>query len=91
MTGDDASYYTLLAHGADGGIPASAHLATERFVAVHARMAANDHHRARAIWSGLEGLVPLLFKDANPMLRHAGRRARSPGASPGGCGVRQCR
>ncbi len=63
----DASFYTMLAHGADGGILASAHIATEQFVAVHARMAANDHHAARAEWARLESLVPLLFREANPM------------------------
>ena len=67
MTGDDASFYTMLAHGGDGGILASAHVATERFVALHARMAANDHRGARAIWSELEVVVPLLFREANPM------------------------
>jgi len=67
MTGDDASFYTMLAHGGDGGILASAHLDTERFVAVHERMAANDHRGARATWAGLESLVPLLFAEANPM------------------------
>jgi len=67
MTGDDGVFYTMLAHGADGGILASAHLATRRFVAIHERMAANDHHAARAMWSRLEPLVPLLFKEANPM------------------------
>ena len=67
MTGDDASFYTMLAHGGDGGILASAHVATERFVALHARMAANDHREARAIWSELEAVVPLLFREANPM------------------------
>ncbi|MBM3601307.1 MAG: 4-hydroxy-tetrahydrodipicolinate synthase [Alphaproteobacteria bacterium] len=67
MTGDDASFFTMLAHGADGGILAAAHLRTAEFVAVHQRMAANDHHGARAIWAGLEGLVPLLFREANPM------------------------
>jgi dihydrodipicolinate synthase/N-acetylneuraminate lyase len=36
-------------------------------VAVHERMAANDHQGARAIWSRLEPLVPLLFREANPM------------------------
>jgi 4-hydroxy-tetrahydrodipicolinate synthase len=72
MTGDDPSFYTVLAHGADGGILASAHLATERFVAVHERMVANDHRSARAVWSELEGLVPLLFREANPMpIKHA--------------------
>ena len=67
LTGDDASLYTMLAHGADGGILASSHVRTERFVAVHQRMMANDHRGARAIWSELETLVPLLFKEANPM------------------------
>ena len=67
MTGDDAVFYTMLAHGADGGILASAHVATERFVAIHARMTANDHGAAYAMWSHLETLVPLLFKEANPM------------------------
>jgi 4-hydroxy-tetrahydrodipicolinate synthase len=67
LTGDDTSFYTMLAHGADGGILASAHVQTERFVAVHARMAANDHRAARAIWSELQTLVPLLFREANPM------------------------
>jgi len=45
---------------------ASAHLDTERFVAVHERMAA-DHRGARATWARLESLVPLLFAEANPM------------------------
>src|SRR5262245_5204466 len=76
MTGDDAMYYTMLAHGADGGILASAHVATERFVAIHERMTANDHHAARAMWAALEPLVPLLFKEANPMpIKHALWRA----------------
>jgi len=67
MTGDDAAFYTMLAHGADGGILASAHVATEEFVAVHAGMLANDHHAARAGWARLESVVPLLFREANPM------------------------
>ena len=67
MTGEDAYFYTMLAHGGDGGILASSHLRTEAFVAVYERMAANDHHAARAIWAEVETLVPLLFKEANPM------------------------
>jgi 4-hydroxy-tetrahydrodipicolinate synthase len=67
MTGDDPSLYTMLAHGGDGGILASSHLATELFVEVYTRMAANDHRGARTVWSRLETLVPLLFKEANPM------------------------
>jgi 4-hydroxy-tetrahydrodipicolinate synthase len=67
MTGEDNFYYTMLAHGGDGGILASAHLRTADFVAIHDRMRANDHRGARAIWSQLEPLVPLLFSEANPM------------------------
>jgi 4-hydroxy-tetrahydrodipicolinate synthase len=67
LTGEDAYFYTMLAHGGDGGILASAHLESETFIAVYERMAANDHHGARALWSGLQTLIPLLFKEPNPM------------------------
>jgi len=67
MTGEDAYFYTMLAHGADGGILASAHLRTEFFLGVHERIADNDLHGAHALWSPLETLVPLLFREANPM------------------------
>jgi 4-hydroxy-tetrahydrodipicolinate synthase len=82
LTGEDAYFYTMLAHGGDGGILASAHLETEAFIAVHQRMAANDHHGARALWSTLEAMIPLLFKEPNPMpVKHCLWRAgliRSP-------------
>jgi 4-hydroxy-tetrahydrodipicolinate synthase len=67
MTGEDNLYYTMLAHGADGGILASAHLETAAFIEVYQRMTGNDHQGARRIWSRIEGLVPLLFREANPM------------------------
>jgi len=67
MTGDDPFFYTMLAHGGDGGILASSHLNTELFLGVYERMTKNDHHGARSLWAKLETLVPLLFKDANPM------------------------
>jgi 4-hydroxy-tetrahydrodipicolinate synthase len=67
MTGDDPSLYTMLAHGADGGILASSHLATELFLDVYTGMTANDHRGAHTTWSRLETLVSLLFKEANPM------------------------
>src|SRR5260370_33270121 len=57
----------MLAHGGDGGILASAHLETAAFLSLYERMLANDHRGARRIWSGLETLVPLLFREANPM------------------------
>ncbi|MBM4440386.1 MAG: 4-hydroxy-tetrahydrodipicolinate synthase [Candidatus Rokubacteria bacterium] len=75
MTGDDGFFYTALAHGADGGILASSHVRTERFLEVYARMKANDHEGARAAWTELDALVPLLFGEANPMpLKHVLQR-----------------
>ena len=67
LTGDDANFFTTLAHGGDGGILASAHVDTGRFLEVYARMAANDHFGARAAWRRLEPLVALLFEEPNPM------------------------
>jgi 4-hydroxy-tetrahydrodipicolinate synthase len=67
LTGDDAHFFTTLAHGADGGILASAHAETGRFIEVHRLMAANDHVGARAIWRRLDPLVALLFSEPNPM------------------------
>jgi 4-hydroxy-tetrahydrodipicolinate synthase len=67
VTGEDNFFYTMLAHGADGGILASAHIETRSFVAIYERMLANDHRGAHRIWSGLETWVPLLFREANPM------------------------
>ena len=67
LTGDDANFFTTLAHGGDGGILASAHVGTGRFLEVYRRMAANDHAGARAVWRELELQVALLFREPNPM------------------------
>ena len=67
LTGEDPLYFTMLCNGADGGILAAAHLATERFVEIGRLVAANDHVAARAIWSSLQSFLPKLFQEANPM------------------------
>ncbi len=67
LTGEDAFFYTMLAHGGDGGILASAHVETATFLAVHERMVANDHQGALKAWARLEPMVPLLFKEPNPV------------------------
>lgn len=67
LTGEDALFPTMLANGADGGILAACHLATERFVAVSKLFAANDHQGARALWAPLASFIPKLFQEANPM------------------------
>lgn len=67
LTGDDALYFTMMCNGADGGILAAAHLATERFVEIARLITANHLVAARTVWSSLQGFVPKLFKEANPM------------------------
>jgi 4-hydroxy-tetrahydrodipicolinate synthase len=67
MTGEDGLFFPQLCSGADGGILASAHLATDRFVEIAHRVAANDHLGARAIWAPLQRFIPKLFEEANPM------------------------
>ena len=67
LTGEDAFFYTMLAHGGDGGILASAHVETATFLSVYERVVANDHQGALKAWSRLEPMVPLLFKEPNPV------------------------
>jgi 4-hydroxy-tetrahydrodipicolinate synthase len=67
LTGEDALFYTMLAHGADGGILAASHVETATFLSVYERMAANDHQGALKAWSRVEPIVPLLFREPNPM------------------------
>lgn len=67
LTGEDALFFSQLCSGADGGILASALVATDRFVSVARRVAANDHVGARAIWEPLQRFIPRLFEEANPM------------------------
>jgi 4-hydroxy-tetrahydrodipicolinate synthase len=67
LTGDDALFYSMLALGADGGILASAHYRPQMFVGIFERIRANDHAGAQALWSQLEPVVRLLFKEPNPL------------------------
>jgi 4-hydroxy-tetrahydrodipicolinate synthase len=67
LTGEDALLLPLLCSGADGGMLASSHIATDRFVAITRLVAANNHSAARSIWVALHGLIAKLFQEANPM------------------------
>jgi 4-hydroxy-tetrahydrodipicolinate synthase len=67
LTGEDASYFTMLANGAQGGVLAASHLMTARFLEVRDAFAGNDIPAARRAWAPLATLVPLLFAEANPM------------------------
>jgi 4-hydroxy-tetrahydrodipicolinate synthase len=66
LTGDDALFYDAVAHGADGGILASAHVDVPAFVAV--REAVLDGRLAEALvrWGLLLDVVRLLFAEPNP-------------------------
>jgi 4-hydroxy-tetrahydrodipicolinate synthase len=71
LTGEDHVFFSLLCSGADGGILASSHVATDRFVEIARLVAANNHQEARAIWTPLQRLIAKLFEEANPMpLKH---------------------
>jgi 4-hydroxy-tetrahydrodipicolinate synthase len=66
LTGEDLLFYTTLVNGGDGGILASAHLETERFVDVYHRVKQNDHQSALKNWKIMEGFIPMLFAESNP-------------------------
>jgi 4-hydroxy-tetrahydrodipicolinate synthase len=66
LTGEDALFYGALAHGADGGILASAHLDPSAFAAVQQDLAAGRLPDALSRWETLVDLVRLLFAEPNP-------------------------
>jgi 4-hydroxy-tetrahydrodipicolinate synthase len=66
LTGEDILYFDSVCLGGDGGILASAHLATEKFVAIHDAVKANDADKARGIWKKLAPHIPHLFVEPNP-------------------------
>jgi 4-hydroxy-tetrahydrodipicolinate synthase len=66
LTGEDVLFFDSLCLGGDGGILASAHVATERFVGMDEAVKANDVEKARGLWRTLAPLVPALFEEPNP-------------------------
>jgi 4-hydroxy-tetrahydrodipicolinate synthase len=66
MTGDDALFFNALAHGADGGILASAHTDPAGFAAVRNAYIGGDRAEALRGWSRLVDIVNLLFAEPNP-------------------------
>ncbi|MFJ4314018.1 dihydrodipicolinate synthase family protein [Streptomyces lavendulae] len=66
LAGDDAYLSPMLALGAAGGILASAHLATERFVELAAAWRAGDVPRARSLGHALARLSAAAFAEPNP-------------------------
>ena len=66
MTGEDALFFSALAHGADGGILASAHVDPEGFAAVRTTLLSGDRERALRLWTDLVEVVALLFAEPSP-------------------------
>lgn len=66
LTGEDILYYCTLSLGGDGGILASAHISTDKFVKVYEFMKLNDHKSALKIWSEISRFIPHLFAEPNP-------------------------
>ena len=66
LTGEDALFYTALTQGADGGILASAHIRTERFITIRKRILDGQQARALAAWRTLADLPRLLFAEPSP-------------------------
>ncbi|MFJ1790420.1 dihydrodipicolinate synthase family protein [Kitasatospora griseola] len=78
LAGDDLFLSPLLALGADGGILASAHLETARFVALHRAWADGDVPLARRLGAELVEVSRAAFAGPNPtalkaLLHRAGR------------------
>ncbi|MEU9132152.1 dihydrodipicolinate synthase family protein [Kitasatospora sp. NPDC048540] len=66
LSGDDLLISPLMALGATGGILASAHLATDRFVALAAAWRAGRVDEARELGHRLAGLSAAAFTEPNP-------------------------
>ncbi len=66
LTGEDALLHPMLTEGADGGIVASAHVATRGFAAVQALLRDGDRPGAAAAWDAVRHLPPLLFAEPSP-------------------------
>jgi 4-hydroxy-tetrahydrodipicolinate synthase len=66
LTGEDALFYGAIAHGADGGILAAAHVETARFAAVRDALLAGQREEALPEWHDLVDLARLLFAEPNP-------------------------
>lgn len=66
LTGEDILYYLTLTLGGQGGILASAHLNTEKFVEVYHNVKENKLESAFETFKQLYLMIPLLFKEPNP-------------------------
>jgi 4-hydroxy-tetrahydrodipicolinate synthase len=66
LTGNDDAMFSSMCMGGAGAIAASAHLRTERFVAMHRALARGDLEHGRAIFHELAPLLRALACEPNP-------------------------
>lgn len=66
LTGEDIFFYLTLVLGGQGGILASAHLHTRKFIDIYEKVKKNDHQAALAVWEKIVPIIPLLFEEPNP-------------------------
>ena len=66
LTGEDALFFGAIAHGADGGVLASAHADPAGFADVREMLMLGDRAGALRRWSSLVDLVRLLFAEPSP-------------------------
>lgn len=66
LTGEDAFFYSTLMLGGDGGIMASAHINTEKYIEIYNKAKQNDHEGAFKVWKEIAPIIPLLFEEPNP-------------------------
>jgi len=66
LVGEDPLFYSAIAHGADGGITASAHVHTRAFATIRNKLIAGDRVGALSDWNGLADVPRLLFAEPSP-------------------------
>ncbi|MCW7538025.1 4-hydroxy-tetrahydrodipicolinate synthase [Aquabacterium sp. A7-Y] len=66
LSGEDLQMFNTLAQGGAGAIAASAHLHTDRFVALVNALEQGDLASARAVWRAVVPLIEGLFAEPNP-------------------------
>jgi len=66
LTGEDILFYSTMTLGSSGGILASAHLNTDKFIEIYKKIKSNDHGSALTIWKEIYATIPLLFEEPNP-------------------------
>lgn len=66
FTGDDVMFYLNLVSGGSGGILASAHIDTKKFLDIYSFINENNHVKGLELWNTISHKIPFLFKETNP-------------------------